>query len=368
MRRRFDYIDLFYRQKLTLNSLPGHLDYLLRAERVGLSVIPFATAAHVTELFTGLDKRRKVTGVEQQDENVWRLRMQYSIQDRTRAETIDGEFLVTRNPEKPHLHAILCIEQMNLVYRALLPLVRTHPRSFYLTILSQSTLLDLLHGYRESGGWNELRVKRASLVSRYERKNADSSKSISSVTWPDLSLDQAFDLAEEQHGWFRSLTFQLMRGRVIEGEVTVRRDGVMRTDACVQQLFAFMVEPIHRIIQNNLKLFEHRSRKEQTRLDVRPLAVRYRDDAFVDAEERERLVAVMRQYERSSVSVAHHNPYLELSVVDYEDGSTFDLWVVNSSELVIVPQLRATVSAIRRLVGHLFNGFDEGDVSDFSPR
>jgi hypothetical protein len=73
----------------------------------------------------------------------------------------------------------------------------------------------------------------------------------------------------------------------------------------------------------------------------------------------------MRLLDKTSLSVVHSNPYLQLSVIDYIDGSTFELWVLSPRELIIVPQLKGTVAAIRRLVSHVFDNYAEGSIEDF---
>jgi hypothetical protein len=54
-----------------------------------------------------------------------------------------------------------------------------------------------------------------------------------------------------------------------------------------------------------------------------------------------------------------------MSVIDYFDGSAFDIWVLSSSQLVIVPQMKGTVPAIKRLVNHIFDSYAEGKIKDY---
>jgi len=126
-----------------------------------------------------------------------------------------------------------------------------------------------------------------------------------------------------------------------------------------------LISPICEIVHQNHQLFRNRSRRDSVSLEVRPLAINFGRDQLIDEEERAKLVEAMRLLSKASISVVHSNPYLELSVIDYYDGSTFDLWVLNPRELIIVPQLKGTVSAIRRLVSHVFDNYAEGYIEDF---
>ena len=58
----------------------------------------------------------------------------------------------------------------------------------------------------------------------------------------------------------------------------------------------------------------------------------------------------------------HGNPYIHMSVADYTDGSSYDLWVVNPKRIVIVPQIRATEGSLSRLTNHIFEQFKEGEI------
>ena len=73
----------------------------------------------------------------------------------------------------------------------------------------------------------------------------------------------------------------------------------------------------------------------------------------------------LRRLNKVSISVLHGNPYIHLSVIDYFDGSTFDLWVLNSRQLFIVPQMRGSVFSIKRLINHIFDSYTEGDIKDY---
>ena len=69
----------------------------------------------------------------------------------------------------------------------------------------------------------------------------------------------------------------------------------------------------------------------------------------------------------SSVSVYSTDSHMHLSLVDYMDGSSYDLWAVTSDRLVIIPQIRASGASMRRLVNHVFEGMGEGSVERYEP-
>ena len=210
-----------------------------------------------------------------------------------------------------------------------------------------------------------MKVMRAALRSRFPGQKPRRETLISSVSWPNLGLDGAFDYAHEQNGWFKSLTFEALRNSRLCAEITVSRSGITKTDREFLRVFNNLVSPICEVVHDNHELFRNRSRRDSVSLEVRPLTINFRRDQLADEEERAKLVEAMRLLDNASMSVVHSNPYLQLSVIDYFDGSTFDLWVLNPRELIIVPQLKGTVSSIRRLVSHVFDNYAEGYIEDF---
>ena len=73
-------------------------------------------------------------------------------------------------------------------------------------------------------------------------------------------------------------------------------------------------------------------------------------------------MAVMK---KTSLSVIHANPYIHLSVFDYYDGSSFNIWVLSTDRIIIVPQLKASFQSVKRLVNHIFDCYCEGDIEDY---
>ena len=50
------------------------------------------------------------------------------------------------------------------------------------------------------------------------------------------------------------------------------------------------------------------------------------------------------------VAVVHRNPYLHVAVTDYTDGSNFDVFVTDPSEIVVHPGFTASIGSLNRLL------------------
>ncbi len=363
-----DFLHYFYSyaEEYDRATLLPALDGLLGSSRATLTAIPYGASRPPVQTFEGTYGNRKFSPLACGDGvHVFRGSYQPSW-GKDKGKIIEGQFFVWEHPKLPNVNVVLTVESPEFADRVLVPFIETHRRRFYTALLSQEQLHMLLTDLQLKNQWTETRVARASMRSRFGKTGSSRERVISSVSWPNLGLEGSFELARRQSGWFRSLTFEGLRGLRVETEATLHRDGAVRSNRMASPLFHGLIMPICRIIAQNLEMFDKRSRREQPTLDVRPLSIDFRTDAFADIEERVRFIASMRQYPRSSVSVAHGNPYLQMSIIDYTDGSTFDLWVLNPRQLVVVPQVKGTIPAIRRLIGHVFDNFGEGLVQDFS--
>jgi len=99
-------------------------------------------------------------------------------------------------------------------------------------------------------------------------------------------------------------------------------------------------------------------------LTVKPLAIHFDYEQFDGLEENAKFIGAMRKLDNASVSVIHGNPYISLAVMDYSDGSTFDIWVLSPSEILIVPQFRSTVAAVKRVISCIFENYADGTIQD----
>ena len=89
------------------------------------------------------------------------------------------------------------------------------------------------------------------------------------------------------------------------------------------------------------------------------------DDAFRYARENERFVHIVRSMPHTMGSTYRRTPHVHMSLVDYMNFSSFDVWATSPNRITIVPQLRATHTAVARLISHIFERFGEGRVEEY---
>jgi hypothetical protein len=187
---------------------------------------------------------------------------------------------------------------------------------------------------------------------------------MSTLTWNNSSIDDAKEWLDENDGFFKSIQFKAIE---VDREVTnsfIDRRGTMRIDKNFSKLFTSCIVPILSMLDSYMKLFENRGRRDNKLLKVRPLEINFETQVFMEKENHVKFIKMMTYLEDTSISVLHANPYMHLSIMDYDDGSSYDLWVVNASQILLVPQLRSSIISLKRIVNHIFDYYAEGEIRD----
>jgi len=358
---RMDFTSLFYNQVRDHESLVRGLDSLLGSETHTVTAIPYVSDQAPLDCFRSQGGKRTVDVLSTYD-GLQLFELVFRPPEDNEG-LVKGRFFVAKQPNLADAYVVLTIESVDFVRRALLPFVEHNKHEFYLTFLRHEDLRSLLGSFRSEYGFTDLRVVRASLISRFPSERGEAI--IPSLSWPRLGLEGAFKYANEQNAWFRSLTFEALRESRVAAEVSIYRNGVTKTDGDFLSVYASLVSRLCALARSNVELFGHRSRRENPDLTVRPLAIHFDVEQFEDVEENAKFIGAMRKLDNASVSVVHGNPYISLAVMDYSDGSAFDIWVLNPSEILIVPQFRSTVAAIKRVISCIFENYAEGTIRDY---
>lgn len=98
---------------------------------------------------------------------------------------------------------------------------------------------------------------------------------------------------------------------------------------------------------------------------VEPVVVRFGGSVLGDEGKNRRCADMIARMPDSSISTYHVGSHMHLSLVDYMDGSSYDVWAVTSDRLAIMPQIRASGVSVKRLVNHIFEHMGEGRLERY---
>jgi hypothetical protein len=363
--KEIDFITPFYSQKKNRDTLINSIDSLLASEYLSVRAIPFGSEQRPIEGFVNKGSTSRRLSIIAADEGVqlFELTNYFRVGEEEKQET--GRFFIYEHPEYRKVFVAITIESSSFFQRALFPFIQSLHPHVMLTFITHKRLRKLLEQFRMTNQFTDLIITRASYRIRFEDEGKHK-KIIPMVSWPDMELKEAFDWVYQNNGWFQSLQFEARRDSRVAVEVSFTRQGVVRTNQLLSKIFEGFVLPVCKIIHDNMEIFGHRSRREYQDLSAKPLAIDFGTAQFPDPSENAKFIQAMKRLQTASVSVLHGNPYIHMAVIDYFDGSTFDLWVLNPSQLVIVPQLKGSIPAIKRLINHIFDAYAEGRITNYA--
>jgi len=336
---------------------------LERNELIQLAVI--GSKQSLSEL---LRSSRAPSGVSHlgsgQDVELFEYRRSYG---RERAHRVSGRFAVART-QSDHIYLVLFVNRHRFWQLGLSPLIDSMYPKVLRPFLTQSELHQLLKDLQKAIQPEALRVLE---FSSKKRLPALARKRFQSVReWTDVDLNVVFREAKERNVWFSSVAFDLVSESNGQVEPTGVRCRVSKHAyfACNGRFEVFertLVRQLIQISSARLEFFSNRERSSTRDHAPRPLSISYELDIFKSSDQTRKLVEAMQRLKHGTCTVLHSNPYMHLSVVDNIDFSSADMWILSQNQILIVPQLKASEAALKRIVNHVFEQFREGSISDF---
>jgi hypothetical protein len=269
---------------------------------------------------------------------------------------------------QPNINYIISVCSGTVWHRSILRLVKALYPKLVPVFFSQQELFGLVKQGKAIFSDSELRIIGHSRKQRLKlgrRRKYESSR-----TRTEKTLEAVFKEAEEQDFWFSSVSFELDRtGRTPKQSAEPLASATLSKYGhffCTSEFGHFqygILSKMAELAAQKMKFFSHRSRRERTAFEAKPISITYESTEFTSRKETNHFVDIMRKMTGASCSVLHNNPYVHLSIVDSTDGSAADLWVLKSDEILLVPQLKASEAALKKFVNYIFEEWREGSVS-----
>lgn len=243
-----------------------------------------------------------------------------------------------------------------------------HP-ALYRPFYSQREMSQMLFSFNRKIEPQKIRLTK--VIARSRIRTSDARRYHEShIKWTDKDLDTVFNEAKERNEWFVDLRFDLVDPNApgfSPARATTARISKYGHLACnrqVDKFYADLLVPMVAAAGDKLKMFANRGRKETVNNEPKPIVIQYETELFKDIKQNHVFINAVKKLKNASCSVIHGNPYIHLSLMDHYDGSGFDVWVLNTDQVMIVPQIKTSASALKRICNHLFEEFSEGKIED----
>ncbi|MBU0477521.1 hypothetical protein KKC91_03005 [bacterium] len=352
-----DYIGAFYSQKHTEETLHKGIDSILGShKKLNVYFFPvYIKPSYFSTLKNGNSQCKLVS----ENGGIFLFDCSFQIRNFGQKGIISGKVFIVKNKEYDDIYTVITLENSQFFSRGIYPyFLKNFPR-VSLTFITHKKLKNLLLEFRDGNNFKSLTIVRTTTYSRVGKKI------MPSVNWPEFDLEKAFEWVDNENGWFKNLKFQIKKPHEPKIEISISRKGVIKTNRYFKLLYEYFILPISKTVYENIKIFSRRARLDNPNRDISPLCIDFGYGRFTEVEENNKFIDSFKNMKASSVSVIHGNPYIHLSLFDYFDGSSFDIWVLSTDKIVIVPQLKASFQSIKRLMNHIFDNYAEGDIKDF---
>ena len=352
-----DFLGTFYSQSHTIDTLVRDIDSLLSSHKdINVRLFPiYIDPLYWDNFKQGNDDFELLS----ENKGVFLFRYSFLIKEHDQRKKITGKFFIIENKEYQNIYSVISLENTLFFSKGILPYFsKAYPR-MSLTFITHKRLKNLLVNFRDRNSFKDMTIVRTTTYSRVGRKI------MPSVNWPEFSLEKAFEWVDDENGWFQNIMFRIRKPPSPKIEISISRKGVIKSNGYFKILYEYFITPISKTVYDNIKFLSKRSRLDNPNRDVNPLCINFGYNKFSEKEENQKLIEVMKAMKASSLSVLHANPYIHLSMFDYFDGSSFDIWVLNLDRIIIVPQLKSSFQSIRRLINHVFDNYAEGDINNF---
>ncbi len=175
-------------------------------------------------------------------------------------------------------------------------------------------------------------------------------------------VSQFFAEIAQERQCLRSLEVVVSLPATTHGRI--RRDFTFSCQSHIHNFLQEIVGSFRAAATKNRSLLQGRSVSDSQTKTSKPLRILYDSRVFDDKSQNHRLIKVLSGMPNAAISVFHPNPFLHASVIDYSDGSSYTIWITDSSAISIIPGVKSTAQSLGRLCNHINEFFGEGDIRE----
>ena len=343
-------------------------EMLQRNPKYQVSMFLLVSKKDIIDVFKNMNSEKFIIkfGVKNETDSIFSIKI-------TKKDYDDfGNVLIMRTA-KPEIYFAVTNEPRFFVETVLRPFINSFYPEISRAFLSSQEIQQILE-MLESKSKVKIIVDRITAYKRiahkisYNKKTRRAESSLdskeSAVTYTGKPYKESFDDAISNDQWIDKIQFHLLKNDHINMQGYFSRSSLFKFRYGFSPFYQIVAPYIIELVEKKFKLYSNRSRtKDKTR--PAPLVIALDHDVFEDVEQNSRFIESMKKMTHVSTSIYHSNPYIHISLVDYLDGSSFDIWVLSANKITIVPQLRASHSSVARLLNHIFERFREGKILEY---
>jgi len=193
------------------------------------------------------------------------------------------------------------------------------------------------------------------------------------LRWTEKPYVEIFEELSEYNAWIKKIDFSTwkqvikentpVQKKIFKGAISRDCNFIVKGD--FKKFYDYIITSSLKMIGERLGYLEERSENAKNRRPE-PIVVQFNKPEFKEEGWNEKFIDNMAKLKNTSITELHTNPYLHLSLLDYQDGSSYGIWIVSENEINIIPQVRATVASITRMLNHIYEVVNEGETTRYA--
>jgi hypothetical protein len=233
----------------------------------------------------------------------------------------------------------------------LLRLVRSLSPEFSLAYLSSADIRQLFQTLEENYG-GEVVVNKAVAYS-YRREGQ--------ISFKKEPYHDVFNRAEHEGMFVDKVDFSVHGPHPLHGFVA--RNGTAKfIQGDIELFLGTILNGVIRTSGRKHEVFQQAARRPGE-AQVSPVDIDFPETVFHGREDNLVFLSSLDRMTRSGMAVMHENPYIHVSLIDFFDGSSFDIFATTPNRVTVIPQVDASAFSLNRLCNHIFENFREGIIT-----
>ena len=354
----------FGRESVSLNNVLLMMEKEVNAnKRSKVSVVFFTSKTHPKEIFR-TEKKSLFDSEIEKYEDFYAIFLKRKIRRKnieSGERTVEGGFLLFESNIE-NIWISISTEKPDFLKSALLPFLKEKEPKVSRIYLSSLELREFFYDI-ERELEVEIFVKKAILYSH----NPYSHKEQGIINFEKRYFEELFDEVEKKDLYVDKIEFMIKKDTTAYHGF-VSRDSVMYFyEGKIGYLLNILIPKLEKKAKYKLDTFDNK-KLEYGKPYNQTISIVYDRDIFSTPEDNFLFINAISKIHKGAITVYHKNPYLHLSLLDYIDGSIFDILVTERNKIDIVPSYEYTLNSLMRISEHISKEFHEGEISEIKTK
>jgi hypothetical protein len=354
----------FYKQDLPFTDLSQSLENAFSGKRhpVRLKIIIFDDRLNNAISSIQSTKVFKIAIINNGKHSI-SLELTETIKSKGLLKQLSGKIFITNHPVHKNIWLIITDGNGEFFNKSLNHLIRLIRPRCVAPILSTNQIMALSKAVEKLFHVRNARVREIGQSSKIVSQGADR-KVEKNRNWTDITIYDVFQDVSNSKKWITDIRIAYDFGVKKKADVVIGNSGVIVFHRSIKTAFDVLIDRIAFYSFEWYGFLKNRSKNKQTNYRSRPFTIYFEESLFLSKDNIDHLNHTLRSISNTTCTVLHANPYYHSVMVDYSDGSTYEILVTNYNSISVLPQGRSTVSSLQRLCTKIFSEIKEGELKE----